>query len=275
MFELEGKMYKKLALHGGGCPMFGHYVGLFESLKLFDDFERFNIPLVTSSAGSVAILYFLIKFLDKTADIQILFEKIYEECGNVLSNMDQTSVISYDFIDNIVKTKFKCVYNLTFSDLQKMNPNIDWTVCCSTYENFDFSLRTYGTKTPEVVVWRACVASMAVPIILPPVHINGCLVCDGDFSDWVRDLHMVDDTDFLHIGSRIYVNEIGFKVHTEIPLLDETIKFAIRCFKNMSTQTQPNHGVLRTSFTCALDKHFFSDEYIDSGKSMSKVFVLK
>ena len=101
MVHFDGKEYKRLALHGGGNPMFGHYIGLFETLKCFEDLATFDIPLITSSAGSVAIMYFVLRSQDENADISFMFSKVMEECENVLGNIDQKSVISFEFLENM------------------------------------------------------------------------------------------------------------------------------------------------------------------------------
>ena len=142
MIHFDGKDYQKIALHGGGSPMFGHYVGLFETLRWFEDFESFSVPLITSSAGSMAILYFVLKMKDENKDVSYVFSKIVEECENVLSNLDQRSVVSFEYLDNLISTDFECIYNMTFKDLNEINPDFEWTICCSKYDNYEFSLKT-------------------------------------------------------------------------------------------------------------------------------------
>lgn len=273
--HFDGKDYKKLALHGGGNPMFGHYVGLFETLKWFENFESFSVPLITSSAGSMAILYFILKMKDKNKDVSYIFSKILEECENVLSNLDQKSVISFEFLDNLISKDFECMYNLTFKDLNEINPNFEWTVCCSKYNNYEFSLKTYGTHTPDVVIWKACLASMALPIIFPPIEIDGCLNCDGDFSGWIEGLDIIDDESILHIGPRKSFTSIGLQIKTDLNLIDEFLQFSICCFLRMMKKKEPIHGVNRIDFTASVHKHFLSEEYIESGKLMAEKFVLK
>lgn len=271
MLHFDGKDYKKLALHGGGSPMFGHYVGLFETLKWFEDFESLNIPFITSSAGSMAILYFILKMKDEKKDVSYIFSKVMEECENVLSNLDQRSVVSFDFLDNFMSTDFECVYNMTFKDLHEINPNFEWTICCSKYDNFEFSLQTYGTHTPDVLIWKACLASAAVPIVFPPIELNGFLNCDGDLSNWTEGLDIIDDDSILHIGP----SDSNIQINTELMLIDELLNFSICCFRRMMKNKEPVHGVNRIEFTLSIHKHFFSEEYIESGKLMADKFVLK
>tara|TARA_B110000027_G_C16110073_1_gene297295 strand:+ start:962 stop:1789 length:828 start_codon:yes stop_codon:yes gene_type:complete len=275
MIHFDGKDYQKIALHGGGSPMFGHYVGLFETLKWFEDFESFSVPLITSSAGSMAIMYFILKMKDKNKDVSYIFSKIVEECENVLSNLDQKSVVSFEFLDNLVSTDFECMYNMTFKDLNEINPNFEWTICCSKYDDYEFSLKTYGTHTPDVVIWKACLASMALPVIFPPIKIDGCLNCDGDFSNWVEGLDIIDDESILHIAPKKNSTSIGFQINTELMLIDEFLKFSICCFLRMMNGNDPIHGVNRIEFTASIHKHFLSEEYIESGKLMAEKFVLK
>jgi hypothetical protein len=275
MVQFDGKDYQKIALHGGGTPMFGHYVGLFESLKWFEDFESLHTPFITSSAGSMALFYFIVKSKDKDKDISPMFSKALEECENVLSNIDQKSLISFEVIENLISSEFTCICNMTFKDLNELSPNFEWTICCSKYDNFEFSLQTYGTHTPDVLIWKACAASMALPIIFPPIEINGCLNSDGELSNWVEEMHILNDDSILHIGAATRYDEkgfIGLEIKTEITLIDETIKFAICCFMKMMKKKEPVHGVIRTVFCPSINKHFFSEEYIESGKLMAKKF---
>lgn len=164
---------------------------------------------------------------------------------------------------------------MTFRDLNELNPNFEWTICCSKYDNFEFSLQTYGTHTPDVIIWKACAASMALPIIFPPIEINGCLNCDGDFSNWVEEMNLVNDESILHIGCKKRSTSIGNEINTEVALVDETIKFALCCFFRMTKNKEPVHGVNRIEFTSSLHKHVLYDEYIESGKLMAEKFVLK
>lgn len=275
MIHFDGKDYQKIALHGGGNPMFGHYVGFFETLRWFEDFESFSVPLITSSAGSMAILYFVLKMKNKNKDISYLFSKILEECENVLSNLDQRSVVSFEYMENLISTDFECLYNMKFKDLNQINPNFEWTICCSKYTDYDFSLKTYGTHTPDVLIWKACLASMALPIIFPPIEIDGCLNCDGDFSNWIEGLDLIDDESILHIAPQNNSTNYGFKISTDFMLIDELLQFSICCLKTMTKIKEPIHGVYRLEFVASVHKHFFSEEYIESGKLMAEKIVLK
>ena len=279
MVHFDGKDYTKIALHGGGSPMVGHYVGLFESLKWFEDFESLNTPLITCSAGSMAIFYFIYKIKNKGENVYEDFSKLYsivhEECENVLSNLDQRSIVSFDFMDNLISTTFECMYNMTFKDLNELNPNFEWTICCSKYDNFEFSLETYGTHTPDVVIWKACLASMALPILFPPIEINGFLNCDGDFCDWIEGLDLVDDESILHIGPKKKLKNVGIQSNTELMLIDELLNFSMCCYLKMMKKKEPTHGINRIEFPALIHKHYLSEEYIESGKLMAKKFVLK
>jgi hypothetical protein len=164
---------------------------------------------------------------------------------------------------------------MTFKDLNEINPNFEWTICCSKYNNFEFSLQTYGTHTPDVVIWKACSASAAVPIMFPPIELNGFLNCDGDFSNWIEGLDIVDDENILHIGPQKNSTSIGIPINTELMLIDEFLKFSICCFCRITKKKEPTHGVNRIEFPASIDKHFLSDEYIESGKLMAERFVLK
>lgn len=268
MFEYEGKTYKKLALHGGGCPMLGHYIGLFKSLNWFETWESFTIPLVTTSAGSIAILFSILNILDKRADVSFIFNAVFEESQNLLQNLDSKSIISYEFFDNLIKTNFACIYDVTFQDLKNLSPNMDWTVCCTKYTNFEFSSERYGTHTPDVVVWKACVASMALPVIFSPIEINGSLFVDGYFSDWIKD---TDDVDTLHImGEEIDLIQLS----TGITLFDELLNVFKKAFLALVNKTEPIN-VCKVYLTASVFTDFLSEEYIQSGKSMSEKFVLK
>jgi hypothetical protein len=273
MFEFDGKEFKKLALHGGGTPIFGHYIGLFDSIHIFDKLESFNIPLVTSSAGSMVVLYYIAKYIDKKCNIESIFNIVEDEIGNVLENIYENSIITFEFLRVLFEKEFAQIYSLTFRDLKKISPNMEWTVCCSKYRTYEFS--SYGTHTPDVVIWKACLASMCLPIIFPPIEINGNLYCDGDLSDWVKHLNIINDTDFLHIRTLLDPTNIPFGIHTNIPLLDEAIKLLAFSMSKMFTKTQPVHGVYRIDFIASIQKNFLSEEFIESGKKMSRNFILK
>uniref|UniRef100_A0A6C0J2Y2 PNPLA domain-containing protein n=1 Tax=viral metagenome TaxID=1070528 RepID=A0A6C0J2Y2_9ZZZZ len=273
MVHFDGKDYKKIALHGGGCPMLGHCIGLFETLKWFEDFKSLNISFITSSAGSLAILYFIVKIKDKNKDMSHIFSKLKEESENVLSNLDQISVVSFEFVDNFFSTDLECVYNMTFKDLNEINPNFEWTICCSKYDNFELSLQTYGTHTPDVLIWKACVASAALPVVFPPIEINGFLNCDGDLSNWVEELDIIDDESILHIGSHISSSKRS--TITGLMLIDEFLDFSKCCFFKMMKKKAPIHGVNRIEFCGTVLTDFLSEEYIESGKLMADKFVLK
>lgn len=274
MVHFDGKDYQTIALHGGGYPMFGHYIGLFKTLKWFEDFKSLNTPFITSSAGSMAILYFVLKMKDESKDVSFLFSRLAQEAENVLSNFDQKSVISYDFIDNLISTEFECIYKMTFRDLNELNPNFKWTICCAKYDNFELSLQTYGTHTPDVIMWKACIASSALPILIAPIEINGCLNCDGDLSNWVEGMDLVNDESILHIGPKSRTSmEIDIK--TEIKLIDEIIQFSSNCFLRMMKKKESVYGITEIEFNASLNKDFLSEEYIESGRLMADKFVLK
>ena len=277
MFYLDGKEYKKLALHGGGTPMLGVYLGMFENLK-FDE-SILNIPFITSSAGTMAMMFFLMKKIMKNTDIKAVFSKIFsnfwEEIENVLSNFEQKGIISSKFIDNQISTECPSIYNITFKDLSELYPKLDWTICCSKYDNYEFSLTTYGPHTPDVKLWKACLASMSVPIIFEPIEINGTLNCDGSLASWVKELGLIDDQTVLHIGPSASCNQFEDTINTGVLLVDEFIRFASCSFMRMTRHPTPSHGVLRTEYNCSIAKDIFSEEYIESGKLIAEKFVLK
>ena len=277
MFHLDGKEYKKLALHGGGTPMLGVYLGMFEKLN-FDE-SILNIPFITSSAGSMAILFFLMKKIMKNTDIRAIFTKIFsiilEEFENVLSNFEQKGIVSSQLFDDLISTECSLIYNMTFKDLSELYPNLDWTICCSKYNNYEFSLITYGPHTPGVKIWKACLGSMSVPILFEPVEINGTLNSDGSLAAWVQELDLIDDQTVLHIGASKASNEFGDTVYTGVSLIDELIGFFSCSLMNMVRKPVPSHGILTTEFLTSITKDIFSEEYIESGKLIAEKFVLK
>jgi hypothetical protein len=278
MIKFDGKDYNKIALHGGGNPMFGHYVGLFEKLEWFElESKHLNVPFITSSAGSMAILYFVYKLkseCDVKNVVNEVFSKVMEEIENVLSNLDQKSIISVDYLDSLISKDFECMYDMTFKDLNELIPEFEWTVCCS--KQYDFKLQTYGTHTPDVVIWKACLASMALPVIFPAIEIDGCFNCDGDLSNWVEEMNILDDSSILHIGPKLnFVNLGGINLSTEITLIDEMLKIVSISLLKMLRKKEAFHGVNRTELVSGMDKHFFSNEYIESGRLMAEKFVLK
>lgn len=274
--EFDGKEYTKLALHGGGGSMLGHYVSFFEKLGILNDIKSFEIPVVTSSAGSLAVFFNVMKHFKKDACFGHIFDLLQEECANVLDNLDKKSVISCAFLESLITNddNLSPMCDITFGDLKNINTYLEWTVCCSTFNNGRYSTHTFGTHTPDVLVWKAVLASASLPVIFEAVEINGSLYCDGDISDWVAHLNIQDAPEYLHITATPPDYNMLFDNYTEIPLVDEMLKFLYYSIVNNFRKTRATN-VLIADVRGEISRNFLSKEYRNSGQKMAEKLVLK
>ena len=129
MFQFDNKEYEKLALHGGGTPMLGHYISFFEETRLLTDLKSFNVPIITSSAGSVAFMYQVVACLYPEIRIREvvcdMFACFLLQIENIIESTDQTSICSLSFIEEICRKYIPdAFFTLTFGDLTVINPNL-------------------------------------------------------------------------------------------------------------------------------------------------------
>ena len=275
MFQFDNKEYEKLALHGGGTPMLGHYISFFEETRLLTDLKSFNVPIITSSAGSVAFMYQVVACLYPEFRIREvvcdMFACFLLQIENIIESTDQTSICSLSFIEEICRKYIPdAFFTLTFGDLTVINPNLEWTVCCTVFD-LGFHHRSLGTHTPDVSVWQACLASASVPVVFPGVQINGEFLFDGDFSDWVA---KNDDETILHIQPCSGGAIAAFDLRSEITLLDEAVKLIGWCFTHIVAKTKAR-SIFEIQIPASLTANPLSEEFLAVGRKMATMFVLK
>lgn len=280
MFQFDGKEFKKLALHGGGSPMLGHYLSFFEDTGLLTDLKSFNVPIITSSAASLAFMYYLAASLypevcaGPKEIAPNLFAWFLSQLENVIESIDQNSILSMPCVEKILRDNFPdALFTLTFGDLTVINPNLEWTVNCSVFDKCCFRPRALGTHTPEVLVWQACLASASVPIVFPGLEIHGELLVDGDFSDWVAENDAAKE-EVLHVAPCFGGAAKMFDLRSEITLLDEALKFVGRCFMHIVTKT-PAKSLYEVPIAANLSANPLSEEFLAEGRKMAEMFVLK
>lgn len=82
-----------------------------------------------------------------------------------------------NIIEEVLMTQFRMT-DITFAKLREMNNNRDLTVCACNAMTNKIELFNY-TTFPHVSVKQALLASMAIPIMYPPVRILDQLYIDG------------------------------------------------------------------------------------------------
>ena len=274
-FSFEGKQFNKLALHGGGTAMFGCVKSFLEAMQI--NITNLNFPIITSSASSMAMLTLIMNNFasqnDSNEKVLHIYEKCIEEITNFLDHFDNRYLIMFDFIENLMYSTLPNEFlTLTFADLKTINPNLEWKVCCSKCDDFEFSVHTFGTHTPDVVVWKACLASMSIPVVFQPVQINEHYYCDGDFSDWIKEV-IGNHENVLHIKP---ITRRNFDIKIDIPILDELVKFIIHLGLSFIYKSSlPEDNTYTTSFAGNVTEHFMSNIYINEGKKIATKFILK
>ena len=271
MFEFDGKAYSKLALHGGGCSMLGHHVGFLEETGIFENPASSGISLVTSSAGSLAVLICIFRRMHADLPVGMMYDLVCDEMMNVFHRLEGMSILSNEFFKSLFHSH-PDLLDLTFADLKVTIPALEWTICCSEAKTFD--LKTFGTHTEDVRVWEACLASASLPVLCEGFWIRGSLNMDGDYVDWVRGLGMEGDTDCLHILSKRFCEE-SVTYDTGLRLLDEVLSFFHRCHFRLSQRSLPEEGVFYTPLQGCLNKNPLSNEFVDEGKKTAQKLVLK
>lgn len=283
MCEVKGNSYEALILHGGGTPQLGFLIGLFDGLDA--DFSTLKCNLRTSSAGSMAILYLLIRRHMNRDEVHETFARLARELccfsdlpGLLLETLESERRALRDFRDfnRILPDGLRV---LTFQKIHEINPNIDWTVQTTIIEDGEIKESVFGAHTPDVRIIDAVAASCAVPFILAGVEIGGVNHMDGDLCQWTSAYH--DERNF-HIQCRPGTEQLRhLKFLTEIPFVDEILR--VTCAYLSTNHVQPNIKAALalsshrhfTSYGSSLDAELFSPLYYDAGILFSQDVVLK
>jgi len=178
-----------LALSGGG--MRGViFVGALRYLYI-ENLHKDITHIAGTSIGSIVGLALALKLnIDEMEDIIIkgnqdakLCNIPYKNCIKIVTECGLSDVhIFSNYLKEFVKIKYPDIEeNITFSYLAKRF-GINFYVSATniyTCKNKIFSLET----TPDVCVFKACSASMAIPILFKPIKINDDYYYDGGFTN--------------------------------------------------------------------------------------------
>ncbi len=273
MFEIKDQLYKKLALHGGGSSAMGHHVSFLLNIDFTNNIK--SIPVITSSAGSIAVFILLACHLHTDLCAYTLMQHINTLTSSrmtaefILDRLDETHLISSDEMFNTLSSIVPLDFmTLTFGDLIDRFPGLEWIINVTYKSGQSFCNHTFGTHTPEVQLWKACLASSAVPILVSPVEINGTMYFDGDLCDWAV---YCTEADVLHVEC---LPNTYLLSQTGVAFVDATFHFFSCCIQNLLAKT---HGKSRyiLEFEASLFANPKPDEFLESGKKMASEFVLK
>lgn len=271
MFEVNGKPFKQLVLGGGGLTMLGLSLGFFKQLDFFNDLQNVTVPLISSSAGSLGVFLAIMMRLGKLGeeDIEKCVSRFNELfcVSNVLERVDDRHLISNEEVMMLFPDQVK---KITFYDLMNDIPHLNWTVICSRRNDFQFFFDSFGTRTPDISVLDAVVASFSIPIIFEPVKINGKYYCDGDATDWVQSLLIHEDTSSFSI----MVAPTNIEIDTGLLLLDEVLRLVTLSIKSQILKTDTkSENTYQCLHPASLNIHW--SEFADEGKELAHLFVLK
>lgn len=186
---MELSNIKHLVLSGGG--MLGiSYIGLVKYLEEYLEIPLSkNLKTVTGcSAGSffatlVAIGY-TYKELNETVKLMKSNEYITINAESIINFMRLKGLESGKNIINFFK---KCIKdkvgdeNITFKEI-KTKFNIELQIGVSNLTKYKFEILN-STNSPDLPVYKAIHASIAIPIIFEPVIIGNDVYCDGGLLD--------------------------------------------------------------------------------------------
>lgn len=178
-----------LILSGGGMRGV-MFIGALRYLYI-ENLHRNITHIAGTSVGSIIGLAIALKFTIEELENVILKGKQntklcnipYKNCIKLITECGLTDVdIFSNYLKEYVKIKYPDIDdNITFSYLAKRF-GINFYVSATniyTCKNKIFSLDT----TPDVCVFKACSASMAIPMLFKPIKINEDYYYDGGFTN--------------------------------------------------------------------------------------------
>jgi hypothetical protein len=182
------KNFKYLVLSGGGPNGFLHIGALqfierclfmtsgVSVLAHFKGFAGTSVGALMAFCLAIGLdtstlLYTLRRLLPQILTLDLSLFSLIETKG-----LRETIGLS-KLIDEVLMIQFKRT-DITFSELNKLNNNRQLTICaCNVMTN---QIEFFNCDTfPDVSVKKAVLASMAIPIMYPPVRIDDQLYIDG------------------------------------------------------------------------------------------------
>lgn len=178
-----------LALSGGGMRGV-MFVGALRYLYI-ENLHKDITHIAGTSIGSIIGLALALKLnIDEMEDIIMkgnqdtkLCNIPYKNCIKIVTECGLSDVhIFSNYLKEFVKIKYPDIEeNITFSYLAKRF-GINFYVSATniyTCKNKIFSLET----TPDICVFKACSASMSIPLLFKPIKINDDYYYDGGFTN--------------------------------------------------------------------------------------------
>ena len=176
--------FKYLVLSGGGVNG-GLLIGALKFLKMYGVINN-NAPHLLfsklegyagASIGALLALFCILgisttQMLQHFKTCEILFWK-----QRIFTNK---ALISHEIMENLISTELiRAVSNANITFKQLFNcTNKDFVVCCMNVNKVQVKFFRKD-DTPDVRIIDAVIASMSLPLIFPPVNINGDLYIDG------------------------------------------------------------------------------------------------
>ena len=173
--------YESLCFSGGGIKGIMHLGALSE----LNERDLLDVKEVSgTSVGSIIATAIAMKYSMHTI-LNLLFEINFKDNMTIdIVNFLQTKGISsIDSIKNLVVEliTIENKHDVTFLELYNKT-NIELHICSTDIDNFVPYYFNYS-KTPEVKIIDAILASVSIPFIFPPVNINDKKYVDGILTD--------------------------------------------------------------------------------------------
>ena len=184
--KIKMKNISKLVLSGGGLLGIS-YIGLFKFLEEHNINKQIK-SIIGCSAGAIFGTFFMLgytafelehiikllnfkDYINITAESIINFMKLkgFESGKNLMK-----------FIKNTIKDKTHDE-NITFKQIYEKY-NIELKIGVTNLTTSEFEILDVNTN-PDMPIYKAINASIAIPFVFEPVNINNCMYCDGGILD--------------------------------------------------------------------------------------------
>jgi hypothetical protein len=279
MFSVEGRCFKTLVLGGGGTP---HFEVLYAFLRSSNVSLNELHNIISVSAGSMVMLVRLMQEHCCITDeaCRLLLETCVGRMQEAARSMwqcvehEESAFLASEDIRAILEDLLpEPMQKLTFGDLSRIFPSLDWKVLASVRTETRFHPVTFGAHTPKVKVWEACVASSALPVVTSGFSIDGIRYFDGDCARW-SDLM---PEDWYCIGCQPLVVLLSETLReTSVPFIDEMMHSV---FSYVRTQLDGIHDRYpeRCHLTCFPTQlgSLGNNCYEEAGKRLATKVILK
>ena len=207
--NIKKENIKKLVLSGGGLLGIS-YIGLFKYLEEHNINKQIT-SILGCSAGAIFGTFFAIGYTSLELQIIIKNTKFKDYINitgeSILNFMKLKGLESGKNLINFIKQTIKDKTNnenITFKqilDTYKIDLKIGVTnLTLSEFEIFD------SYKTPNLSIYQAINASIAIPFIFEPVIINKQIYCDGGVLDNLPVEHLMNIDNYITDNNKLQNN---------------------------------------------------------------------